>query len=228
MLPWWRVTWQDIIELYISRSNLSFALCVASALLRIKRSDVILPPARIVVWIREMFLTLQGNMTMKQLMWRPSRFNNFTHCDYDFRSTVFKVIMHNSSLSTHCEIVPRWMPQNLTKGKSTLDHVMAWCHQARSRYLSQCWPRSVLPYDVTRSQWVNHVYPLCHDIVMLSTLWALCEGKPLVPRCRWPSPRASITELWSFLCSSALSMSMLLNSEIASDLKCHGAHVTSL
>ena len=32
---------------------------------------------------------------------------------------------------------------------------MAWCHQATSHYLSQCWLRSLLPYDVTRAQWVK-------------------------------------------------------------------------
>ena len=34
---------------------------------------------------------------------------------------------------------------------------MAWCHQATSHYLSQCWPRSLSPYDVTRPQWINQV-----------------------------------------------------------------------
>ena len=32
---------------------------------------------------------------------------------------------------------------------------MAWCRQATSHYLSQCWPRSLSPYGVTRPQWVN-------------------------------------------------------------------------
>ena len=32
---------------------------------------------------------------------------------------------------------------------------MAWCHQATGHYLSQYWPRSLSPYDVTRPQWVN-------------------------------------------------------------------------
>ena len=32
---------------------------------------------------------------------------------------------------------------------------MAWCRQATCHYLSQCWPRSVLPYGITRPQWVN-------------------------------------------------------------------------
>ena len=36
---------------------------------------------------------------------------------------------------------------------------MAWCHQATSHYLSQCWPRSLSPNDVTRPQWVNSLAP---------------------------------------------------------------------
>ena len=37
----------------------------------------------------------------------------------------------------------------------TLAQVMAWCRQATSHYLSQCWLKSVWPYDVNRPQWVN-------------------------------------------------------------------------
>ena len=32
---------------------------------------------------------------------------------------------------------------------------MAWCRQAASHYLSQCCPRSLSPYGVTRPQWVK-------------------------------------------------------------------------
>ena len=32
---------------------------------------------------------------------------------------------------------------------------MAWCHQAPSHYLSQCWPSSMSPYSITNAQWVN-------------------------------------------------------------------------
>ena len=39
-----------------------------------------------------------------------------------------------------------------------LVQVIAWCRQATSHYLSQCWPRSPSPYDVTRPQWVNHFW----------------------------------------------------------------------
>ena len=51
--------------------------------------------------------------------------------------------------------VLRWMPQDLTDDKSTVVQVMAWCRQATSLYLNQCWPRSPTPYSVTRPQWVN-------------------------------------------------------------------------
>ena len=44
---------------------------------------------------------------------------------------------------------------DLIYDKSTLVQVMAWCHQSTSHYLSQCWPRSLSPYGVTRPQWVN-------------------------------------------------------------------------
>ena len=42
-----------------------------------------------------------------------------------------------------CEIVLREMLLDLTDDKSTLVQVMAWCRQASSHYLSQCWSRSV-------------------------------------------------------------------------------------
>ena len=51
------------------------------------------------------------------------------------------------------------MPLDLTGDKSTLVQVMAWCRQATSHYLSQCWPRSLSPYGVTRPQWVNSLAP---------------------------------------------------------------------
>ena len=56
---------------------------------------------------------------------------------------------------TFCEIALRRMSLDLTDDKSTLVQVMAWCRQAPSHYLSQCWPRSLSPYDITRPQWVN-------------------------------------------------------------------------
>ena len=68
---------------------------------------------------------------------------------------IFKLISVIGSWGIPCEIALRWMPLALTDDKSTLVQVMAWCHQATSHYLSQCWPRSLSPYGVTRPQWVN-------------------------------------------------------------------------
>ena len=53
------------------------------------------------------------------------------------------------------EIALRWMPLDLTDDKSTLVQVMAWCRQATSHYLNQCWPRSMSPNGVTRPQWIK-------------------------------------------------------------------------
>ena len=39
--------------------------------------------------------------------------------------------------------------------ESILVQVMAWCRQATSHYLNQCWPRPLSPNGVTRPQWVN-------------------------------------------------------------------------
>ena len=47
------------------------------------------------------------------------------------------------------------MPRDLTDDNSTLVQVMAWCRQATSHYLSQCWPSSMSPYSVTRPQWLE-------------------------------------------------------------------------
>ena len=63
--------------------------------------------------------------------------------------------MQNSSLGIHYEIVLRSMLENIINEKSILVQIMAWCRQAPSHYLNQCWARSMLPYGVTRPQWVN-------------------------------------------------------------------------
>ena len=71
-----------------------------------------------------------------------------------------------------------WMPQDLTNDKSTLVQVMAWCRQATSHYLSQCWLNSLSPYGVTRPQWVNSLW--LSDIIWLyrsgSTLAQVMAG----------------------------------------------------
>ena len=65
----------------------------------------------------------------------------------------------NYRMDTWYEIALRWgwigldlfnevtvnIPQNIAYENSTSVQVMAWCHQATSHYLSQCWPSSFLP-----------------------------------------------------------------------------------
>ena len=73
----------------------------------------------------------------------------------NFENVVFKLALLICIFKSFYDNVARWIPQDLTDNKSTLVQVMAWCHQATSHYLSQCWPRSVSPYGVTRPQWVK-------------------------------------------------------------------------
>ena len=78
--------------------------------------------------------------------------------EWNFR-VIFKLYSMIDCWVISCEIAVRWMPFDLTDDKSTLVQVMAWCRQATSHYLSQCWSRSMSPYGVTRPQWVNTSSP---------------------------------------------------------------------
>ena len=68
---------------------------------------------------------------------------------------IFKVILPIYGWGTSCDIALRWMSLDLADDESTLVQVMAWCRQATSHYLSQCWPSSMSPYGITRPQWIN-------------------------------------------------------------------------
>ena len=72
--------------------------------------------------------------------------------EWNFASVNFKLILVLDDWGISCAILLIWMSLGFTDDKSTLVQVMAWCHQATSHYLNQCWPRSKPPYGVTRSQ----------------------------------------------------------------------------
>ena len=57
-----------------------------------------------------------------------------------------------------CEIALIWRSLDFNDEKSALVLVMAWYCQATSHYLSQCWPRSLSPYGVTRPQWIKFTF----------------------------------------------------------------------
>ena len=67
---------------------------------------------------------------------------------------VFKLLQLISWAFSY-KIVVRWMLQKSIDDKSTLVQVMAWCHQAPSHYLDQCWPISMSSYGFPRPQWVD-------------------------------------------------------------------------
>ena len=73
----------------------------------------------------------------------------------NFRWVIFRLILVVNGSGISCETAIIWVSLDHTYDKSTLVQVMAWCHQATSHYLSQCWPRSLSQYGVTRPQWVN-------------------------------------------------------------------------
>ena len=78
--------------------------------------------------------------------------------EWNFRHVIFKQILVIDGWGISCEIAPIWMSLDFTDDQSTLVQVMAWCRQATSHYLSQYWPRSLLPYGITRPQWVHLDY----------------------------------------------------------------------
>ena len=67
------------------------------------------------------------------------------------RKIVLKLNLVTDGCDISSEIAHRWTSLDLSDDKSTLVQVMAWCRQATSHYLNQCWPKSLPPYGVTRS-----------------------------------------------------------------------------
>ena len=94
-----------------------------------------------------------------------------------------------------CEITLRLMPLDLTDDTSTLDHVMAWCRQTSSPYLSQCWPRSISSYSVTRPQCVelSHVFDQS-DLTTINTNRTASKLRDILQdvSSSWNSPSVSV------------------------------------
>ena len=90
---------------------------------------------------------------------------------WNFRHVIFKQIVVIGGWGISCKITLIWMSLVFTDDQSTLVHVMAWCRQATSHYLSQCWPRSLSPYGVTRPQWVNNVDNITNAYIYLAITW---------------------------------------------------------
>ena len=79
-----------------------------------------------------------------------------------FKTAIFNTIVLIGIFTSSKDNALRWMPWDLTNDKSALVQVMAWCRQATSHYLSQCWPSSMSPYGVNKPQWINLRLPYFH------------------------------------------------------------------
>ena len=88
---------------------------------------------------------------------KPLLFNSLApgRPGYHFKTAIFNLVLLIGIFTSSNDNALRWMPWDLTHGKSTLVHVMAWCRQAASHYMGQCSPNSMPPDGVTRPQWVN-------------------------------------------------------------------------
>ena len=77
-----------------------------------------------------------------------------------FRHVIFRHNLVVGGWGISCEIALVWMSLDFTDDQSKLVQVMAWCRQATSHYMDQCWTRSLPPYGVTRPQWVLKYWTL--------------------------------------------------------------------
>ena len=74
----------------------------------------------------------------------------------------FKLIAIIDGWDISYGIALRWLSLDLTGDKSTLVQGDAWCHQATSHHLSQCWSCSRSPYGIARSQTYVREVDLTH------------------------------------------------------------------
>ena len=128
-------------------------------------------------WITHHTMAFRATREVNSLA--PGRFQ------FNTRKVIFKLTLVNGGWGISYEFALRWMPQDLTDDKSTSVQVTAWCHQATSHYLSQCWPRSMSPNGVTRPQWVNSLWP--SDVIFVGS------GNGLLPDGTKPLPEPILT-----------------------------------
>ena len=103
--------------------------------------------------------------------------------EWNFSYVIFKRILEIDGWCISCEIALIWMSLDFTDDQSTLVQVMAWCRQATSHYLSQCWPSSMSSNGVTRPQWVNIFHFICRTVPADGQAPSLA-GTGILCRCR--------------------------------------------
>ena len=131
------------------------------------------------------------------------------------------------------------MPLEATADKSILVQAMAWCRQATSHYLSQCWPRSMSPNGVTMPQWVNSTLPQPGGHPLSKLMLTQCFHDDVIKweyfPCYWPFVqgihRSLVNSSHKAQQLQALMFSIIfawiygwVNNHEAGDLRCHHAH----
>ena len=101
--------------------------------------------------------TVSSRFNIQMCVISRSYFNSLAprRYEWDFRWLIFELTLMISGWGVSCEIALWWMPLDLADDESTLVQEMAWCRQATSHYLNQCWHRSMSPYGDIRPWWVN-------------------------------------------------------------------------
>ena len=120
-----------------------------------------------------------GDWWPRRLLWNCPKINSLTPRKFEsnFRHAILKHTLVIGGWGISCEIAPIWISLHFADDQSSLVQVMAWCRQATSHYPSQCWPRSLSPYGVTRPQWVNTLPPqqLMAKASLVKSPWDSCN-----------------------------------------------------
>ena len=155
----------DIFKCIFLNENVWIVLKISLKFVPKVRINNIPALVQIMAWRRSGDKPLSEPMMVSLLTYicvtRPQWVNSLApgRFQFTFRQVIFKLILVNGGWGISYEIALRWMPLDFADDKSTLVQVMTWCLQATSHYLSQCWPRSLLPYGVIRPQWVDSSPP---------------------------------------------------------------------
>ena len=129
------------------------------------------PSQRLVTWSFDVFFDLRQNKRLRKQL-KPWWFETpprplLRHCNakwprfrrrhfqMHFREWKVQMLFSDWSLDHSTGIVIMGMLWGNNDGKPSLVLEMAWCHQATSHCMDQCWQRPMTPYGVTRPQLVN-------------------------------------------------------------------------
>ena len=118
----------------------------------------------------------------------------------NFKSVIFEHLLRIDLMNTSCEIALEWMPGNMFDDKSTLVEVMAWCRQATSHYLSQCWPMKSLRSQAQRQESVVGGRSGSSVNLLILPKQTLCNSVPAICQLgqnnfRWVGHRAAV-KVW--------------------------------